>query len=226
MQETRVWFLGQEDPLEKEMAIHSSTLAWKIPWMEEPDRPWGRKESDTTERLHFLSFFFFLYKKPASLFLTFKHMGKNQCWKNQSNFFKSCSVSVTESAYAEHTPAFSFLNWALFVFTWWKWQQKWRKSITSHPCIILKNWWSSFIHTSSLHHANPVRRKAEVPWFVQSDTERMSRFSSPKASVLTNMSQLFSFQIWRVLCNHRAINSSKFPFQGPHDAAHLFLYLL
>ena len=38
VQETRVRFLGQEDPLEKEMAIHSSTLAWKIPWMEEPDR--------------------------------------------------------------------------------------------------------------------------------------------------------------------------------------------
>ena len=38
MQETWVRFLGQEDPLEKEMAIHSSTLAWKIPWMEELDR--------------------------------------------------------------------------------------------------------------------------------------------------------------------------------------------
>ena len=38
MQETRVQFLGQEDPLEKEMATHSSTLAWKIPWMEEPGR--------------------------------------------------------------------------------------------------------------------------------------------------------------------------------------------
>ena len=35
MQETCVQFLGQEDPLEKEMAAHSSTLAWKIPWMEE-----------------------------------------------------------------------------------------------------------------------------------------------------------------------------------------------
>ena len=34
--ETRVLSLGQEDPLEKEMATHSSTLAWKIPWMEEP----------------------------------------------------------------------------------------------------------------------------------------------------------------------------------------------
>ena len=39
MQETRVGFLGREDPLEKkEMAIHSSTLAWKIPWTEEPER--------------------------------------------------------------------------------------------------------------------------------------------------------------------------------------------
>ena len=37
MQETQVQSLGRED-LEKEMATHSSTLAWKIPWMEEPDR--------------------------------------------------------------------------------------------------------------------------------------------------------------------------------------------
>ena len=38
MWEIQVRFLGWEDPLEKEMAIHSSTLAWKIPWTEEPDR--------------------------------------------------------------------------------------------------------------------------------------------------------------------------------------------
>ena len=36
MRETQIQSLGQEDPLEKEMATHSSTLAWKIPWMEEP----------------------------------------------------------------------------------------------------------------------------------------------------------------------------------------------
>ena len=36
MQETQVQSLGQEDPLEKEMAIHSSILAWEIPWTEEP----------------------------------------------------------------------------------------------------------------------------------------------------------------------------------------------
>ena len=38
VQETRVRFLGQEDLLEKEMATHSSILAWRIPWTEEPGR--------------------------------------------------------------------------------------------------------------------------------------------------------------------------------------------
>ena len=50
MQEIRVRFLGQEDPLEKEMATHSSILAWRIPWTEEPGRlqSMGSQESDTT----------------------------------------------------------------------------------------------------------------------------------------------------------------------------------
>ena len=38
MQETQVGSLGWEDPLKKEMATHSSTLAWKVPWMKEPGR--------------------------------------------------------------------------------------------------------------------------------------------------------------------------------------------
>ena len=38
MWETRLESLGGEDPLEKEMATHSTTLAWKIPWVEEPGR--------------------------------------------------------------------------------------------------------------------------------------------------------------------------------------------
>ena len=39
MQETQVQSPGWEDPLEKEMATHSSILAWRIPWIEEPGRP-------------------------------------------------------------------------------------------------------------------------------------------------------------------------------------------
>ena len=61
MQETKemhVQSLGQDDPLEKEMATHSCILAWKIPWTEEPVgcSPQGHKESDTTERLHSLTY--------------------------------------------------------------------------------------------------------------------------------------------------------------------------
>ena len=53
MQETPVLFLGWEDPLEKGYATHSSILAWRIPWTEEPGRlqSQGHKESDTTEWL-------------------------------------------------------------------------------------------------------------------------------------------------------------------------------
>ena len=47
MRETRVRSLGREDPLEKEMAPHSSTLAWRIPWMEEP----GRLQSAGSQRV-------------------------------------------------------------------------------------------------------------------------------------------------------------------------------
>ena len=119
MWETWVQSLGWEDPLEKEMATHSSTLAWKIPWTEErggasgkepayqcrrPKRrrfspwvgkipwrrkwqsipvllpgkshgqrsvvgysPWGRKESDMTERLHFLLLFLLPVKQHVNL---------------------------------------------------------------------------------------------------------------------------------------------------------------
>ena len=59
MQETQVQSLGWEAPLEKEMATHSSTLAWKIPWAEEPGglQSWDHKESDMTEQLHFVLHF-------------------------------------------------------------------------------------------------------------------------------------------------------------------------
>ena len=51
MQETWVQSLGQEEPLEEEMTIHSSILAWKIPWTEEPGglQCMGLQKLDTTE---------------------------------------------------------------------------------------------------------------------------------------------------------------------------------
>ena len=52
VRETQVRFLSREDPLEKEMAIHSNNLAWKIPWTQRGltgYSPWGCKESDMTE---------------------------------------------------------------------------------------------------------------------------------------------------------------------------------
>ena len=61
MQETWVQFLGQNDPLEKEMATHSSILAWKIPWMEEH----GRLQSMGSPRVRHKS-----ATSPSSFFIT------------------------------------------------------------------------------------------------------------------------------------------------------------
>ena len=63
---------GREDPLEKEMATHSSILAWKIPWTEDPGglySPWGRKESYTTERLTHATWLCRYYYQPHLLML-------------------------------------------------------------------------------------------------------------------------------------------------------------
>ena len=59
VQETQDRSLGQEDPLEKEMATPSSILAWRIPWREEPGGlyPMGLQKSDTTEQLTHIGWF-------------------------------------------------------------------------------------------------------------------------------------------------------------------------
>ena len=54
MKVTQILSLGREDPLEEEMATHSTILAWEIPWTEEPGglQSMGSQESDMTERLN------------------------------------------------------------------------------------------------------------------------------------------------------------------------------
>ena len=66
-EETQVWYLGLEDPLEKGMATYSTILAWRIPWTEEPGglcSQWDCKELGMTEWLNpFIQdpFFFFFF---------------------------------------------------------------------------------------------------------------------------------------------------------------------
>ena len=69
MQETRVQSLGREDPLEKEMATHSSTLAWRTPWTEEPGVAKSRTQlNDFTE----YSLTYYVFKSASCT-----HLGLN-----------------------------------------------------------------------------------------------------------------------------------------------------
>ena len=75
-QEARVQSLGWEDPLEKEMATHSSILAWRIPWTKEPGRlqSTGSQRVDMTERLHtHTQFIDIQFNSCAQLCLTLCH---------------------------------------------------------------------------------------------------------------------------------------------------------
>ena len=67
MQETRVQSLGSEDLLEKEMATHSSILAWKIPWMEETGRLQFMGSQSRTQLSNF-TFFLYQYIKLSHIF--------------------------------------------------------------------------------------------------------------------------------------------------------------
>ena len=85
MWETWVRSLGWEDPLEKEMATHSSILAWRIPWTEELGglQSMGHKESDTTKRLHFMVL---IVDKPKKV---------NKLWQRQG----SCALNAEHMTY-------------------------------------------------------------------------------------------------------------------------------
>ena len=86
MRETRVWSLDWEDPLEKEMATHSSTVAWRIPWREEPGRPQSmgsqRVGHDWATSLHFwhlLNMQYINYGHHAMYYIRMSHLFYN--WK-------------------------------------------------------------------------------------------------------------------------------------------------
>ena len=87
MQETRVQPLGRQDPLEKEMATHSSILAWEIHGRKSlvAYSPRGRKESDTTKQFHFHFTYLLLGSPPegnvATIWRTEK--GSLQHWKTE-----------------------------------------------------------------------------------------------------------------------------------------------
>ena len=74
MRETQVLSLGQEDPLEKEMAIHSSSIAWKIPWTEES----GRLQSMVVTK-----------SRTGLSDFTFTMPGTAGAWVNSCNFLSS-----------------------------------------------------------------------------------------------------------------------------------------
>ena len=113
MKETWVWSLGREDPLEKEMATHSSTLAWKIPWMEEP----GRLQSMGSQRVgqdwvtffsffaHYTNFFAITHSVILSWYLWFLFSGVSFISRKdeEASLGDHCHIIAQGNSGKEHT---------------------------------------------------------------------------------------------------------------------------
>ena len=109
MQETQVRSLGREDPLEKEIATHSSTLAWKIPWMEEP----GRLQSMGSQRVR--------HDWVTSLHFTYMEVivCLNTLYKNSN---------ILHWFYLDCSPQFKRESFAVFLY--------WRKYLSSKETLM------------------------------------------------------------------------------------------
>ena len=111
MQETRVQSLGREDPLEKEMATHSSILAWRIPWTEKPgglqstgsQKSWTRLRDENSNDLylspnHKTYQLCVEYSHHLFICLFNKHFGMSATWQAW------CWVSGSQSLYVDQAP--------------------------------------------------------------------------------------------------------------------------
>ena len=116
MQETLVWSLGREDPLQKRMATHSSVLAWKIPWTEELGgySPWGRRvrgncATHTFTLLH-------QWKPPPSSQRYFLQSSLNGLFKMQMRSWQSLVPGVSRHPHSETlTPYFLALSVSILL---------------------------------------------------------------------------------------------------------------
>ena len=127
MRETRVWSLGQEDPLEKEMATHFSTLTWKIPWMEEP----GGLQSMESQRvgnnwatsLSLWTFFGIPFLWDWNEHYHFQSCGhywvSQICWHIECSTFTPSSLRIWNSSAGIPSPPvvlFSHASWSPLYF--------------------------------------------------------------------------------------------------------------
>ena len=193
MRETQVQSLGQEDPLEKEMAAHSSILAWKIPWMEEPDR----LQSVALQRVGYdrptslclsSSFKDFIPSScpPLRLFILIIHRGAVQ-WRLQhilTHFYK-----CNPQPYSTVQNILFKLIWILFsVLCLLFFPRKTNQNRTTDCSILLWNLGANYKHI--LNTSWDVRNRAKsVPcwlWLKKKGSLTWSSFFSTMRSTQPN----------------------------------------
>ena len=114
MQDTQVQSLGWEDPLEKEMATHSSILAWKIPWSEKPDKLQSmgsqRVQHDSQKWLHFCMLFIYVWMSVITYY--------GKCQKENMYLLLLYKAYIRASLVAQIVKYILFLKLKNFIGVW------------------------------------------------------------------------------------------------------------
>ena len=205
MQETQVQSLIWEDPLEKEMTIHSSILAWKIPWTEQPDRLQSEchKESDPIEHAHahthvhpYYPGVYFLEARWTPWPFLLLNLPTHHCLPRLSAFrtwpwilqssFKNCACLIFQSYFSNHQ---NCMGW---------WDQEYAskgKLIPTPPCALVLISKRSLLVPSLLHPPTPL-------W--------MGLFGSP---ITDSQEKFFSpLCLWILPPHHRDLSRASSPF--------------
>ena len=148
--QTWVQSLGWEDPLEKEMATHSSTHAWKIQWIEKPDGPQSMGQQSRT-RLSDFTFTFLWIGMKTDLFQSCDHCWVFQfCWHIECSTFIASSFRIWNSSTGIPSPPL-----ALFIVMLRKAHLTAHSRMSGSKWVIISSWlsgsWRSFLYSSSVY---------------------------------------------------------------------------
>ena len=143
MQEMQVWSLDWEDPLEDEMTTHSSILAWKIPWTEEP----GGLQSVGSQRVRYNwdTHTVYLRYVNSQIIIQFKvslSFGKSQELRVYNAMATHSSTLAWKIPWAEEPGGLQSMGWlgvghdratSLSLFTFMRWRRKWQPTPVFFP---------------------------------------------------------------------------------------------
>ena len=175
MQETTVWSLGREDHLEEGMATHASSLAWRVPWTEEPAglqfmgvqrvrhdwRDWARIHERNLENGADETIFRQQWRQRTDLWTQCRGGEDGMSWESTETYTLPHAKQITSRKLLYHTGSSTWCSVTIYTGRMvWGWGSGWRQGLESGDiCILMANSCSCMTETNTILYSNyPLTR--------------------------------------------------------------------